>query len=48
MPPIMIGDATASEARVGDMGVKQICIGDLELYARPGGYLYIELISEEE
>lgn len=48
MPPVMIGDANCSEVRVGDMGIKTICIGDSEIYTRPGGYLYIELYSEME
>ncbi len=48
MPPVIIGDVTASDVFVGDMGVKHICIGDSEIYTRPGGYLYIELYSEME
>ena len=48
MPPIRIGDVEASDAFVGDMGIKSICIGDMELYTRPGGYLYIELSTETE
>ena len=33
---------------VGDMGIKAICIGDLEIYTGPGAYLYIELSTETE
>ena len=48
MPPLRIGDAEASDVFVGDMGIKTICIGDTELFTRPGGYLYIELSTETE
>lgn len=48
MPPIAIGDLSVSEAFVGDMGIKQICLGDAEIYTRPGSYLYIELYTETE
>lgn len=35
-------------AFVGDMGIKKICVGNDTLYERPGGYLYLELNTEEE
>ena len=48
MPPLRIGDVEASDMFVGDMGIKAICIGDTEIYTRPGAYLYIELSTETE
>ena len=43
-----IGDDQISDMFVGDMGIKEIIIGEDVVYTRPGGYLYIELDTKEE
>lgn len=45
---ISIGDEQIKDAFVGNMGIKEIMIGDEVIYTRPGGYLYIELDTKEE
>lgn len=32
---------------VGEMGIKNVIIGDETIYARPGGYFYLELDTKE-
>ena len=29
----------------GNMGIKSVYLGDLKLYERPGGFLYIQLTA---
>lgn len=29
----------------GDMGIKSVYIGDVKLYERPGGFLYIQFTT---
>lgn len=45
---IKIGDQEAKEFFCGNMGVKEIIIGDTTVYTRPGGYFYIILESEND
>ena len=44
---IKIGDGSVTNMMVGDMGVKQIYIGDFPIYERPGSFLFLELIEQE-
>ena len=32
----------------GNMGIKSVYLGDLKLYERPGGFLYIQLTAKKE
>lgn len=41
-------DWLVSNLFVGDMGVKEIYVGDIPIYQRQGGYFYLELSTEEE
>lgn len=45
---ITVGNDQIESLFVGDMGIKEIVVCDEVVYTRPGGYLYIELITEEE
>lgn len=45
---ISVGDDRIIDVFAGDMGIKEIMIGDEVIYTRPGGYLYIELDTKEE
>lgn len=45
---VNVGEELIEELFVGEMGIKTVSIGDDVIYTRPGGYLYIELITEEE
>ena len=40
---ITVGEDQVKELFVGEMGIKNVCIGDETIYTRSGGYLYIEL-----
>lgn len=40
---ITVGEDQVKELFVGEMGIKNVCIGDEIIYTRSGGYLYIEL-----
>lgn len=40
---ITIGEEQLTELFVGEMGIKNACIGEELIYTRQGGYLYIEL-----
>lgn len=42
------GEQPIHELMVGEMGIKTAAIGDEIIYARPGGYIYLELSGEEE
>lgn len=46
-PVIAVGADTIKEIFAGEMGIKEIFLGDTRLYTRPGGWFYLELISEE-
>lgn len=46
--PVKIGDQDVAELFAGDMGIKNIMIGDTEIYSRPGSYFYIKLDTTEE
>lgn len=45
---VNVGEELIEELFVGEMGIKTVSIGDDVIYTRSGGYLYIELITEEE
>ena len=45
---INIGEDTIDILFVGDMGVKEIAVGDEVIYTRSGGYFYLELNTKEE
>lgn len=42
------GEQDIQQLMVGEMGIKTAAIGDEIIYARPGGYIYLELSGEEE
>lgn len=45
---ISAGDDQIKDVFVGNMGIKEIIIGNEVIHIRPGGYLYIELDTKEE
>ena len=45
---VSVGSEQIQEFRVGEMGARQIRIGDTDLYTRPGGYIYLELNTKEQ
>ena len=45
---VHVGDKETKELFVGDMGIKEVAIGDEIIFNRPGGYFYLELITKEE
>ena len=45
---ICAGDDSIPAVYVGEMGIKEIYAGDESVYNRPGGYIYVELITQEE
>ena len=44
---IAIGTDQIREVFAGGMGVKDVYVGDQLVYARPGGYIYLELSTNE-
>lgn len=44
---ITVGEEQIKEMFVGEMGIKNACIGEETIYTRAGGYLYIELSEKE-
>ena len=40
---ITVGEEQIKELFTGEMGIKNVCIGEETIYTRAGGYLYIEL-----
>ncbi len=42
------GEQPIDRLMVGEMGIKTAAIGDEIIYARPGGYICLELSGEEE
>lgn len=32
---------------IGEMGIKNVAVGDEIIYTRPGGYFYLELDTKE-
>lgn len=45
-PVIYVGADAIQELFAGDMGIKEVYIGDAPVYTRPGGYFYLEFTSE--
>lgn len=45
---VKIGEEELTTIFVGEMGIKQVCVGNESLYKRPGGYLYLELDTKGE
>lgn len=44
---LAIGIKRILELFIGSMGIKSAHLGAETIYERPGGFLYIELMSEE-
>lgn len=42
------GEQPIDRLMVGEMAVKTAAVGDEIIYARPGGYICLELSGEEE
>jgi len=45
---VQIGDSTAQLVYQGDMGIKQIYIGDELIFERSGGVFFLELNTTDE
>lgn len=43
-----VGESDISEVFVGNMGIKTIAVGDTTVYERPGAYVYITFIKDDE
>lgn len=44
---VAVGEEQIKELFVGEMGIKNACIGKESIYTRAGGYLYIELSEKK-
>ncbi|MGM9608243.1 MAG: hypothetical protein ACI3XJ_12135 [Oscillospiraceae bacterium] len=44
---ISAGSEPIGELRVGEMGVKEVLLGENAVYTRQGGYFYLELNTKE-
>lgn len=44
---IYAGAEQIASLMVGTMGVKTVAVGNDVVYQRPGGYVYIQLISDK-
>ena len=44
---IYAGAEQIASLMVGTMGVKTVAVGNDVVYQRPGGYIYIQLISDK-
>ena len=40
---LTVGKETIQALFIGTMGIKAVYIGNVKIYERPGGFLYIEL-----
>lgn len=45
---IALGTTPLSALMIGEMGIKQVMLGETELYTRPGGFFYLELDTKGE
>ena len=45
---IYAGAREVASLMVGDMGIKSVFVGPERVYERPGGYIYIKIISNDE
>ncbi len=36
------------QLRLGEMGIKSAAIGETQIYVRPGGYIFLDLSTEQE
>lgn len=41
------GQDSVASLMVGEMGIKNVAVGDETIYTRPGGYFYLELDTKE-
>lgn len=44
---VTVGEEQLKELFVGEMGIKNACIGEEIIYTRTGGFLYIELSEQK-
>mgnify|MGYP000398856627 CR=1 FL=1 len=42
------GTEQVTSLMIGSMGVKTVAVGNDVVYERPGGYIYIQVISDDE
>lgn len=45
---INVGTEEIKELFIGNMGIKTAAVGDEIIYERPGAYVYIQLVTDEE
>lgn len=45
---INVGEKQVEDIFVGDMGIKEVIVGNETVHKRDGGYFYLKLESEEE
>lgn len=45
---ITVGTEEIKEMFTGEMGIKTVAIGDTTVYERPGAYVYITFIRDDE
>lgn len=43
-----IGEKEVEGLFVGHIGIKTACLGEMSIYERPGGYIYLDLTDEKE
>ena len=48
MPEIAVGLDDIAAMLVGEMGIKDVILGDETIYTRQGGYFYLELDTSEQ
>lgn len=44
---VNVGSDQISSLMIGEMGIKNVAVGDETIYTRPGGYFYLELDTKE-
>lgn len=44
---ISVGAREIASLMVGDIGIKSVFVGRDKVYERPGGYVYIKLVTAE-
>ena len=43
-----IGSEAITDLFLGEMGIKEACVGDKTVYTREGGYFYLTLDTNEK